>query len=139
MYYPAAAFNELRRKGLEEHSKKRRAHFRPGSAPERKDMGKWPEKYVSYRNNIANERAAQFYLSHGVEHIDKDSLLAENVPEARLMTTKYCVRSQLGMCPKKQGHDVCNAAPLYMNDNTGEYELRFDCRRCEMQVIFMKS
>lgn len=50
-----------------------------------------------------------------------------------LMRSKYCVRYELGLCPKYQG-----AKPpkeLFLVNNGRRLALRFDCSACEMTVI----
>lgn len=49
-----------------------------------------------------------------------------------LMRTKYCVRHQLGLCPK-QGK-VKKAEPLFLLNGKQRLCLRFDCAVCEMTV-----
>ena len=45
------------------------------------------------------------------------------------MTTRYCIREQLGLC----GADV--AEPLALIDDEGRrLELKFDCDHCAMDV-----
>ncbi|MBQ0025107.1 MAG: U32 family peptidase [Bacteroidales bacterium] len=57
-----------------------------------------------------------------------------NVPplEGELMRTKYCVRWELGLCPK-QGK-CGRAADLYLLNNNRKLVLHFDCKKCEMTV-----
>lgn len=50
-----------------------------------------------------------------------------------LMRSKYCVRYELGMCPRHQGAKP--TAPLYIVNNGRRFELKFDCVNCEMSVI----
>ena len=52
--------------------------------------------------------------------------------ESPLMRSKYCVRYELGLCPKYQG-----AKPpqeLFLLNNGRRLALRFDCAACEMTV-----
>ena len=53
-------------------------------------------------------------------------------PEKELMRTKYCIRYELGMCPRFQG--AKESGPLYLINNGRRLALRFDCSRCEMTV-----
>ena len=51
---------------------------------------------------------------------------------ASLMRSKYCIRYELGLCPKYQG-----AKPpqeLFLLNNGRRLALRFDCAACEMTV-----
>ena len=53
-------------------------------------------------------------------------------PESPLLRSKYCVRYELGLCPKHQG-----AKPpqeLFLVNNGRRLALRFDCAACEMTV-----
>ena len=88
-------------------------------------------KDASYRFNFSNKLADLLYAEAGVESIDKAYEL-EHQKEAELMRTKYCVRHELGLCPKQQ--NAKNAAPLYILNSGQRYALIFDCRNCEMVV-----
>ena len=52
--------------------------------------------------------------------------------EKELMRSKYCVRHELGMCPK-QNHKG-PATPLEIRNGGHVLRLEFDCGRCEMTV-----
>ncbi|MCQ2184297.1 MAG: U32 family peptidase [Bacteroidales bacterium] len=49
-----------------------------------------------------------------------------------LMRSKYCVRFEMGLCPK-QGK-ASRSEPLVLKNNGRELRLDFDCRHCEMTV-----
>lgn len=53
-----------------------------------------------------------------------------------LMRTKYCIRHQLGLCPK-QGK-VKKAEPLFLRNGKERLRLSFDCAACEMTVSSSK-
>ena len=48
-----------------------------------------------------------------------------------LMRTKYCIRYELGMCPR---HHSAAPGPLYLLNCGRKLTLNFDCSRCEMTV-----
>ena len=52
--------------------------------------------------------------------------------DGELMRTKYCVRHQLGLCPR-QGK-VKKAEPLFLRNGKERLQLSFDCAVCEMTV-----
>ncbi len=52
--------------------------------------------------------------------------------EGELMRSRYCIRYELGLCPKLQGAKP--AEKLYLNNNGRRFALGFDCAKCEMTV-----
>jgi len=134
LYCSAAVLNELRRTAFADHLETRRQAYRP--APHRRDRNDapWPVTGVDYRDNITNKKAAQFYRHHGVAQTDPGMLRAGQVKGCALMTTRYCIKAQLGLCPRMKRQARPLAEPLTLADNTGQYALRFDCDRCEMMV-----
>lgn len=133
-FYPAAIFNELRRRGLEGHLVKRLQEYVVENAEHRVNEYPWPEEEVGYLDNIGNRKALEFYRRHGVKRISQFGLLAKDAAGCALMTCKYCIRAQLGMCPKMAGKVSGSVEPLILVDNTGEYQLDFNCSSCEMTV-----
>ncbi|MCQ2158398.1 MAG: U32 family peptidase [Bacteroidales bacterium] len=57
--------------------------------------------------------------------------------EGELMRTKYCLRHELGLCPK-QGK-APKAETLILVNNSRSFHLNFDCRNCEMTVTEIQS
>jgi putative protease len=51
--------------------------------------------------------------------------------DAELMRTRYCLRYELGICPRQQQAGA-SSAPLYLENNGRRFRLDFDCRNCEM-------
>ena len=51
---------------------------------------------------------------------------------AELMRSKYCIRHELGLCPK-QGKTQ-KAEPLYLRNGKERLQLTFHCVQCEMTV-----
>ncbi len=133
LFCPAAVFNDLRRKAFAHHLEMRLRSY-PVERKERiPNAYPWPAAVVDYRDNITNKKAAAFYRRHGVHHIDP-ALLRAGDQNCALMTTKYCIKAQLGMCSKLKIKGKLPAEPLTLADNTGHYTLGFNCDRCEMTV-----
>lgn len=138
-FYPAAIFNEIRREGFAHHMGVRVESFKSKVTAPRKDTGKWPAAEVSYLDNISNIKALEFYKKHGVVTTTSAFDKAGAVDDAALMTTKYCIKAQLGSCPKMKGGEKDMESSLLLSDNTGEYSLSFDCSKCEMQLRRKKT
>ncbi len=90
-----------------------------------------PQKKTSYKNNISNRLAEKVYHSCGAESIQPAYELC-HTEGAELMRTRYCVRYELGLCPKH--HGCREGGPLYLLNNGQRFVLRFDCRNCEMTL-----
>lgn len=69
---------------------------------------------------------------HSASNKDADEPRLPSIisPENELMRSKYCVRHELGMCPK-QG-SAKDSSPLFLQNNGRRFKLCFDCRNCEM-------
>ncbi|HWR52207.1 MAG TPA: U32 family peptidase [Bryobacteraceae bacterium] len=133
-FLPASALNALRRELLERLRGIRETN-RPRSqpAPMVNDVP-YPERELSYLGNVLNRRAEAFYRRHGVVGIEPAAESGLDMAGRRLMTTRYCVKYELGWCPK-EGVRRRPAEPLVLVDAEGRrLELHFDCRRCEMEV-----
>jgi putative protease len=135
LFFSAALFNDLRRQGFARHLKKRLQQYRLERAELTANDFPWPAGEVSFLDNIGNRKAEAFYRRHGVVKIDRKTLRAADVAGCSLMTSRYCIRAQLDICPKISNTTDGSAGPLTLVDNTGEYELRFDCRKCHMIVL----
>ncbi len=88
-------------------------------------------EHLDYSYNIANRLSREVYMAHGAKSADPAYELSHTV-SAELMRTKYCVRHELGLCPK-QGK-VQKSEPLFLRNNGQVFVLKFDCGRCEMTV-----
>ncbi len=93
----------------------------------------YPNTTLSFSANVTNSLSRQFYENHGVTHIDDG--LEKSMPEGEItvMTTKHCIRYANGMCAKDTGKP---ATPLYISNQHGRFRLDFDCKNCQMKVIY---
>lgn len=83
---------------------------------------------LDFRLNVANKQAEAFFHRHGVE-ILQPAFECQHRGNVPLMTTKYCIRYQLGACRKG------NAEPLYLSDKSHSFRVEFDCGKCEMNIF----
>ena len=90
-----------------------------------------PQKDVTYKANVSNRLSAAVYGKAGAESI-QDAYELSHVRSAELMRTRYCIRYELGMCPKHHGAKPGKA--LFLLNNGQRFALGFDCARCEMTV-----
>ena len=131
-FLPASLLNGIRRDVLESLTRIRREAyprlsitFTPNDAP-------YPEKKLDFHANVFNALARQFYEHHGAAVTKPAFEALADTNGKTVMTTRYCIRHQLDLCPKTQpsGHSV--KEPLRLKDAHHTYRLEFDCRQCQM-------
>ena len=99
----------------------------------RKNTIPYPEKHLTYLGNALNEKARAFYRRHGVESITPAAESGVDLSGQVVMTTKYCLRKELGLC-RRDGSEP--AEPLMLEDEDGrQFELRFRCGSCGMEIF----
>ncbi len=91
----------------------------------------FPHKDATHKANISNHISKQTYLEAGAERIE-DAYELSHTASAELMRTKYCIRYELGICPKY--HGAKSLKPLFLLNNGQRFALHFDCANCEMTV-----
>ena len=131
-FMPASAINSIRRSLAETLDSmpcisKELQNIRPDT-----ENGKGlPQSEVSYKSNVSNELSKAVYTASGAAKIEEAYELGHQ-DGAELMRTKYCIRYELGMCPKY--HKAKDSGPLFLLNNGQRFALHFDCRNCEMVV-----
>lgn len=135
-FFQASVLNSMRRDLLERITEVRKKKTRtqinnePNSFP-------YPDKEIGFEGNISNQLARQFYVRHGVENPE---MAFEKQPDPHgktVMTTKHCLKFQMGFCPKFGGKKPSDfSEPFSLNDGINELQLDFDCLRCVMKVIY---
>jgi putative protease len=135
-FLPLSVLNELRREVLANLQEARDANrprmpggLEPNDAP-------YPDTTLTYRGNVLNRRAEAFYRRHGVTDIEPAAESGLDMAGRVVMRTRYCVQHQLGLCDGT-AQASRQRQRLYLVDKDGHrYPLRFDCRSCEMEVIY---
>ncbi len=108
-------------------------------APAVQVEGSVPFLPTSALNGLRRDLAAQLDrlpvnalpLHRGVRS-PETSFRLEYASNGELMRSKYCIRHELGLCPK-QGK-VQKAEPLFLLNGKERLKLTFDCAVCEMTV-----
>ena len=86
---------------------------------------------LSYKDNVANSLARALYRERGATEME-DAYELTHREGIEYMRTKYCLRHELGLCPKQR--PGTRPDPLYLRNNGRRLRLDFDCRACEMTV-----
>ena len=122
---PAARLNALRR-DLAEALDQDPCRQRPLPEGRKTETGPGCAPYT-YKANVSNSLAAVRYGGPGEPAYEQT-----HRPDAELMRTRYCVRYELGLCPRHHGSGT--NAPLFLTNQGRRLQLTFDCARCEMTV-----
>ncbi len=86
---------------------------------------------LDYKANIANSRSRELYARRGVPEME-DAYELTHRKGLELMRSKYCIRHELGLCPR-QGK-ANKAEPLFLINGKERLRLEFHCSVCEMTV-----
>ncbi len=129
-----AEVNMLRRKALENHVLARMGNYNRPQALRENNTVPWLTNTLSWRDNVTNTYAQKFFRRHGVTSCIPSESNRMNSMKDGLMITKYCLRRQRNMCPKDRESGEA-ASSLLLTDNSGSYEVHFNCKRCEMTII----
>lgn len=92
---------------------------------------------TTYHDNVSNHLSEKFYREHGVNEIEysAETVKMNKCSEPQVvMTTRYCLRRELGCCKKS---DDSNKLPenLYLKNGRIVFKLVFNCKKCEMQIL----
>ncbi|OHB61166.1 MAG: hypothetical protein A2167_04855 [Planctomycetes bacterium RBG_13_46_10] len=97
----------------------------------------YPEQNLSYMGNVLNKKAKAFYRRHEVQTIEPAAESGLDMSGRLVMTTKYCLRKELGLCPGVASKSP--AEPLILQDEDGlEYQVQFRCGCCGMDIFFQR-
>ena len=148
-FLPSSLLNDLRRKAVAALEERRlawhlaqRGHSAP-LAERQANTTPYFETAVDYRANILNQQAEEFYRRHGVQQTEYGLEKTLDYNNKALMTTKYCLRYELGRCLQgknaRQGSiPIANSDKLYLHNNKHWFRLHFDCRNCQMLITAEK-
>ncbi len=135
-FLPTAKINEMRRAVLEQLIEVRVAEYHRETFQITKTDHPYPVKELDFTYNVSNQLARAFYKRHGVTEIEKAFEIQWDPGKSRVMTTKYCVKYELGKCARFQrdtmGEKVVE--PLTLKHGENEYKLKFNCKPCEMEI-----
>ena len=135
-FVSASALNGIRRTLAEELDrqsciKKDILHREPGRKGENVGLSM---KNVSYKANVANALSEQVYKEAGAV-VSEQAFELTHRPGAELMRTRYCIKHELGLCPKQLAPGKKPVSgKLFLLNNGQKFALHFDCAACEMTL-----
>jgi collagenase-like PrtC family protease len=137
-FLPVSRLNAAKRQLVERLLEARQAQRPRTAGGVRRNSVPYPEKHLTYTGNVLNAQARAFYRRHGVETIAPAAESGLDLSGRMVMTTKYCLRRELGLCAER--HRVPAADPMILVDEDGRrFELRFRCGPCGMEIFLGKK
>jgi 23S rRNA 5-hydroxycytidine C2501 synthase len=135
-FLPISKVNEIRREVLEQLIDIRVKEYHRETFQITKTEHPYPVQKLDFMYNVSNKLARAFYKRHGVTEIEKAFELQWDPGKARVMTTKYCVKYELGKCARFQRDTMGEklVEPLTLTHGENEYKLKFNCKPCEMEI-----
>lgn len=139
-FIPASALASLRRDCVEALDRAARTTYSYSYRLPEDMSARLPQgEILSVHDNVANRLAREFYLSHGAvalaTAIEVDG--GGECADAPVMTTRYCLRRELGKCLKyPEGKEW--KGPLCLVSGQTRLRLDFDCRACRMNVYHVR-
>ena len=135
-FLPISKINELRRDVLEQLMDIRIRDYQRKECKIEKTNHPYPVDKLDFTYNVSNKLARNFYERHGVTEIEKAFELQWDPGKSRVMTTKYCVKYELGKCARFQRETMGEKLkePLTLKHGEVEYKLKFNCKPCEMEI-----
>ncbi|MFH2141484.1 MAG: U32 family peptidase [Bacteroidota bacterium] len=134
-FIPASLINNLRRNVLADLEKERLKNYIPEKKKEITSKRIYPDNIVSYKANILNKKAKDFYISAGVSVVENAPESFSDFSDIELMVTRHCLKYETGFCNgnnAKSNSD--NIEQWTLKDEKNEYSLTFDCSDCVMKI-----
>ncbi len=95
----------------------------------------FPYQNLASADNVANHIASHFYREHGATSIEPaiECKSGNTEKDTVVMTTRYCLRRELGACLKEKGSSKL-PSPLSLRNGKTLLKVNCDCSRCEMTI-----
>ncbi len=133
-FLAVSVLNGMRRGVLEALSAARKQRRPRGGGGAIANEVPYPERELTFLGNVLNRKAEAFYRRHGVTAIEAAAESGLNMHGRKVMTTRYCVKEQIGLCPHKGAGDTVEEPIFLVDDDGNRLRLDCDCSRCEMEI-----
>jgi 23S rRNA 5-hydroxycytidine C2501 synthase len=135
-FAPISEWNRLRRETLSLLEAARSGERRvPAVRPEPNTIP-YPLKRLTYLGNVLNRRAEAFYRRHGVEEIEPAAESGIDMRGRNLMTARYCLRAEFGLCRGNRPSDPPLQAWTLEDGDGRRFTVRFNCDDCVMEIEY---
>ena len=139
VFIPASLLTRLRRETIELLLTCRKISYQRDLRKQEDLTAVFPYHTLESSDNVANTLAEKVYRDHGVKTIEPAIEQGQLIKNQAVMTTRYCLRRELGAC-LKDSKTRNNLPPTLMLRN-GKTLLKVDCdcKLCEMRISIVKQ
>lgn len=134
-FIPASQLTALRRQLIRQLDTLNNLRYQyPQRGVEDKSVA-YPLRNLSYKENVSNRLADEFYRSHNVSQIEPalESQVSKKGEKRVVMTCRHCILRELNMCKRQSQFKY--KEPLQLSSSDNLLTLEFDCKNCEMKVL----
>ena len=133
-FIKVSRINEIRRILMSKLRKIRRKNYKYEKRTKEIKEIMYPISDLDYRANIANDKAQAFYKDRGCNIIEPALELQSNTNNKEVMISKYCIKNQLGLCPKQKPVKKYPEPFFLIDEFNKEYLVEFSCKDCVMKI-----
>lgn len=134
-FIPVSVIAQIRRETIDLLERSHRIAYCRDLRQSEEKTATFPYQNIASADNVANHIAHQFYREHGVHSIEPaiECKTGEINKGTVVMTTRYCLRRELGACLKEKGSDKL-PSPLFLRNGKALLKVNCNCSRCEMTI-----
>ncbi|MDE7410497.1 MAG: U32 family peptidase [Paramuribaculum sp.] len=140
LFIPRSRLATLRRNAFEAYRRMCAARYEYDSRHKENPEAKYIRDTANYHDNVANDLAVKFYREHGVKTIEPALEVRKRrvEPGTCVMTTRYCLRRELGMCLRKLERVGAGLTDMVLESGNLRLRVKFDCKECQMRLLLDK-
>ena len=133
-FIKVSQINEIRRNLTSKLRKIRRKNYNYNYRKLSFVTTEYPVGALDYRANIFNEKAELFYKKRGCAIQELALETQKNIKDKEVMISKYCIKNQLGLCPKQNPVKKYSEPFVLIDEFNKEYLVEFSCKECVMKI-----
>ena len=133
-FIKVSRINEIRRILMSKLRKIRRKNYKYEKRTQEIKEIMYPISELDYRANIANDNAQVFYKDRGCNIVEPALELQSNTKNREVMISKYCIKNQIGICPKQKPIKKYPEPFVLIDEFNKEYLVEFSCKDCVMKI-----
>ena len=136
-FIKVSGLNEIRRILMNKLIQIRKKNFKQNISESPVITTPYPKQELDYKANVYNDKAELFYKKRGAKVTERAFESLKNHKNKELMVSKYCIKKQLGICPKQTNIKKYTEPFTLIDEFNKEYLVEFNCKECVMKIISM--